>query len=62
MGATVIACADVARVKAKPATAINLIIVFLRYRFLKNGPNLTGGWGAEGKVGAVLTEQAQTIS
>jgi hypothetical protein len=35
MGAAVIACADVARATAKPATAINLIIVFLRYRFLK---------------------------
>jgi hypothetical protein len=53
MGAAVIACADVARATAKPATAINLIISLppLSFSENKDGPNLTG-----------LTEQAQTIS
>jgi hypothetical protein len=41
-GAGVIACADVATAKAKPAAAINLIIVFLPFFDLSTGKNTDG--------------------
>jgi hypothetical protein len=39
MGTAVIACADVATAKMKPATAINLIIIFLRLSNVWNENN-----------------------